>query len=176
MLATQPTSDDNETQSLLSTPAPVYGYESTDVTEKNPDIVWNASRRRNFFRAAVIVLLAISVLGVFYLAFDASGASSDDGDDDCEYCDDDHTYEFWSGGSYHECLYFDDDTYFTAEVCSVYDEHPCYDDADDGLACTDNTWCDYFCGTYCAAGEGAICFFETLLVWYLYLRTQYLLT
>jgi len=150
-----------ESQFLLSSPVTVYGNEDYDEKVKqNGESIgsyWHETRQRYTWRLTAITLLVLALLGFSTLNYSAVF----DGDS-CEYCDDDHTYEFWWHDSYHECLEYDGDTYFTADVCSVYDHGPCYTSSN---SCANNSWCDCFCGSNCAEGAGAVCFIETLTVW-----------
>ena len=108
----------------------------------------------------IFIVFLLVGLCVFLLA---KGFTGNTDDDSVQYGDDDHTYEFWSGGTFHECLEFDDDEYFTSAVCGGYDEVPCFVDSPPaGDACVNSSWCDYFCGDMCALGEGALCFFNKL--------------
>ena len=115
-------------------------------------------RRRTFRLSALIALLTIvvSTMIFFVLRNENAGSRGDD-----KYEDDDHTYEVFAGDNYHECLYYDDDTVYVANVCEKYDKKTCFDDTD---PCSDNYWCDILCGSSCDEGEGAICYIETLKV------------
>lgn len=155
---------EEESQPLLASQFSVTTYSDEHSTENDKlsgdslHFYWHVSRRRYFWRALIIIMMMLGVLGLGFLIYIINT------DSNCEYCDDDHTFEVYELGSYYECLEFDDDTYFTADVCSVYDNIECYTNNGTSHACVNSTWCDYFCSSYCAEGEGAICFIDTVTV------------
>lgn len=55
------------------------------------------------------------------------------------------------------CYEYDDDTTFTAAVCSEYDYKQCFKTNN---ACVEDEWCNAMCGESCDEGAGAICYFE----------------
>ena len=62
----------------------------------------------------------------------------------------------------YNCTDYDDDTYFTPDVCSGYDYSTCYGDNSIVSNCVDSFWCNKLCGDMCDEGAGAICFFQKI--------------
>lgn len=78
---------------------------------------------------------------------------------------DDDTYD--SHGKYtseeYACDVYDDDTFYTADLCGQYDYKECYADSSTGFgSCNESYWCSSLCGDACSEGMGAICFFEKI--------------
>jgi hypothetical protein len=57
------------------------------------------------------------------------------------------------------CSEFDDDTTYTADVCSEYDTHQCYTHR---RPCNSSYYCSSLCGDACEVGAGAICYYEKI--------------
>jgi len=123
--------------------------ESSSDAESQP-LLANASPSAPLFgRRSTIagILLTLTVLGTVLLINNTTAANDVGEGDDQAFVE-----------VSNECLQYDDDSYFTPNVCGHYDIGPCYESGGGLDSCVNNPWCNTFCGTMCAEGEGAICF------------------
>ena len=65
--------------------------------------------------------------------------------------------------SKENCGGYNDDTVFTADVCSTFDDAICFAGTDTiNTPCNSTFWCRELCGAMCGENGGALCFYSRL--------------
>jgi len=62
----------------------------------------------------------------------------------------------------YNCTDYDDDEFYTPDICSNFDYSTCFSTISEVEGCTSSFWCNKLCGDMCNDGAGAICFFEKI--------------